>query len=150
MSMTHWNKKSQETTNKTEAKEASGCRCGCKGSNCNKKETYKSEMTQDVHAAPTGELNHINPTIVESSQDIRGAENVVPGPPGVVYMQQWNDLTPQIAGPYYNPVTVMPTNSMPTNPSYCDGAYASAHTPTGISYYDVANDSRPQYQFPDY
>ena len=135
---------------KNSKKEASGCGCGCKSGNCGNKEQYKSEMTQDVHAAPTGELNRVNPTVVESSQDIMGAENVAAGPPGIVYMQPWNDLTPQIAGPYYNPVSVVPTNGMPTNPSYYDGNYASAHTPTGFSYYDVANDDRPQYQFPDY
>ena len=39
---------------------------------------------------------------------------------------------------------------MPTNPRYYDGSYASAHQSHGISMYDVANDSRPQYQFPDF
>jgi hypothetical protein len=127
-------------SNKKESQ--SGCGCG--------KKQYRSEMTQDVHAAPDGELGRLNPTVVEGSEDIMGAENVVPGTPGVVYMQPYNSLTPQIAGPYYNPVSVMPTNGMPTNPSYYDGDYASAHTPTGLAYYDVANDSRPQYEFPDF
>ncbi len=77
----------------TSKKEASGCGCGSKSGNCGKKDQYKSEMNQDVHAAPTGELNRVNPTIVESAEDIMGAENVAAGPPGVVYMQPWNDLT---------------------------------------------------------
>jgi hypothetical protein len=60
-------------------------------------------------------------------------------------------LTPQKSGPYYSPFE-LPTamESMPTNPRYYDGNYASAHQPHGISMYDVANDSRPQYQFPDF
>ncbi len=116
----------------TSKKEASGCGCGCKSGNCGKKDQYKSEMNQDVHAAPTGELNRVNPTIVESAEDIMGAENVAAGPPGVVYMQPWNDLTPQIAGPYYNPVSVVPTNGMPTNPSYYDGDYVNGTHPNRI------------------
>jgi len=147
MAMPLFHKSDNEETETTTVKKAD-CGCnGCKG--CKDKEEWASEMTEDVHAAPDGELSRLNPTIVEGAEDIMGAENVS-GPSGCVYMQPWNDLTPQIAGPYYNPISVIPTNGMPTNPAYYDGSYASAHTPTGFAYYDVANDERPQYQFPDY
>lgn len=143
MSMPLWAASAESTVKKADC----GC-ADCKG--CKDKKEWESEMTEDVHAAPEGELARLNPTIVEGAEDIMGAENIVGSQSGCIYMQPWNDLTPQIAGPYYNPVSVVPTNGMPTNPSYYDGSYASAHTPTGFTYYDVANDERPQYQFPDY
>ena len=38
----------------------------------NAAETFRSEMNQDM-AAPTGELNRLNPTVVEGAEDIMGA-----------------------------------------------------------------------------
>jgi len=115
----------------------------------NAAETFRSEMNQDM-AAPSGELNRLNPTVVEGAEDIMGAETVA-GNTNYVFMHPWNDLTPQKAGPYYSPFSVPSgMETMPTNPRYYDGSYASAHQPHGIGLYDVANDSRPQYQFPDY
>jgi len=112
-------------------------------------ETFHSEMDQDM-SAPSGELNRLNPTVVEGAEDIMGAETVA-GNTNYVFMHPWNDLTPQKAGPYYSPFSVPSgMETMPTNPRYYDGSYASAHQPHGIGLYDVANDSRPQYQFPDY
>ena len=115
----------------------------------NEAESFRSEMTESM-AAPQGELNRLNPTVVEGAEDIMGAEGVSANN-NYVFMQPWNDLTPQKSGPYYSPFE-LPTamESMPTNPRYYDGNYASAHQPHGISMYDVANDSRPQYQFPDF
>jgi hypothetical protein len=115
----------------------------------NAAETFHSEMNQDM-SAPSGELNRLNPTVVEGAEDIMGAETVG-GNRNYVFMHPWNDLTPQKAGPYYSPFSVpSKMETMPTNPRYYDGSYASAHQPHGIGLYDVANDSRPQYQFPDY
>jgi len=148
MAMPMWSK---NTSDNSTTKEAQGCGCGCKGGDCDDRKNFKSEMNQDVHAAQDGELARLNPTVVEGAEDIMGAETIVAGPKGIVYMQPWNDLTPQVAGPYYNPISAnLGGNTMPTNPNYYDGNYASAHTPTGFSYYDVANDARPQYQFPDF
>jgi hypothetical protein len=115
----------------------------------NEAETFRSEINQDM-SAPDGELNRLNPTVVEGAEDIMGAEGVA-GNTNYVFMHPWNDLTPQKAGPYYSPFSVPSAmESMPTNPRYYDGNYASAHQPHGIGLYDVANDARPQYQFPDY
>lgn len=143
----HSHLKNKETSEEeTETKEAQGgCGCGKK-----KKTAFRSEMNQDVHAAADGELARLNPTIVEGAEDIMGAEGVGAND-NYVFMQPWNDLTPQKYGPYYSPFSV-PNNmdSMPTNPRYYDGSYASSHQPHGIGLYDVANDARPQYQFPDY
>lgn len=115
----------------------------------NEAETFHSEMNEDM-SADTGELNRLNPTVVEGAEDIMGAETVS-GNTNYVFMQPWNDLTPQKAGPYYSPFSVpSDMTTMPTNPRYYDGNYASSHQPHGIGIYDVANDARPQYQFPDY
>ena len=112
-------------------------------------ESFNSEMTESMNA-PQGELNRLNPTVVEGAEDIMGAEGETVNN-NVVYMQPWNDLTPQKSGPYYSPFELPASNnSMPTNPRYYDGSYASAHQSHGINMYDVANDARPQYQFPDF
>lgn len=58
----------------------------------NAAETFHSEMNQDM-SAPSGELNRLNPTVVEGAEDIMGAETV--GDRNYVFMHPWNDLTPQ-------------------------------------------------------
>lgn len=68
-----------------------------------------------------------------------------------VYAQPYNDRCPQVAGYARSPVGLAQgrlTGTMPTNPLYYDGDYASAHAPKVISWYDSFNDYRPEYEFP--
>lgn len=135
-------------------------------------EVFRSEINQDVHAAPDGELARLNPTVVEGAEDIMGAENIKHADCGCggcvgncndcggivvgqnnkcVYAQPYNHKCPQIAGYARSPTGMSQgniTGQMPTNPLYYDGNYASAHEPKIISWYDGFNDYRPQYEFP--
>ena len=153
-----------------------GDNCQCETNHTEKNaEVFNSEINQDVHAAQDGELARLNPTIVEGAEDIMGAENfdaqgtncddcapnangcpscggiIVSTGSDCVYAQPYNHKCPQVAGYARSPTSPSQgrmTGSMPTNPLYYDGDYASAHEPKVISWYDNFNDYRPQYEFP--